>query len=75
VQAIKRPGNIVLVSIHWSGNWGHDIPHEQRALAHDLIRKAGVDLVHGHSSHHPKAIEVYRGKLIRYGCGDLINDD
>jgi len=45
------------------------------ALAHDLIRKAGVDLVHGHSSHHSKAIEVYRGKLILYGCGDLINDD
>jgi poly-gamma-glutamate synthesis protein (capsule biosynthesis protein) len=33
----------------------------------------GVDVVHGHSSHHPRPIEVYRGKLILYGCGDTID--
>jgi poly-gamma-glutamate synthesis protein (capsule biosynthesis protein) len=33
-----------------------------------------VDVVHGHSSHHPKPIEVYKGKLILYGCGDFLND-
>jgi poly-gamma-glutamate synthesis protein (capsule biosynthesis protein) len=33
-----------------------------------------VDIVYGHSSHHPKAIEVYRGELILYGCGDFTND-
>lgn len=31
-------------------------------------------MIHGHSSHHPKGIEVYRGKLILYGCGDFLND-
>jgi len=30
--------------------------------------------VHGHSSHHPKAIEVHHGKLILFGCGDFLND-
>jgi poly-gamma-glutamate synthesis protein (capsule biosynthesis protein) len=30
--------------------------------------------VHGHSSHHPKGIEVYRDRLILYGCGDFLND-
>jgi poly-gamma-glutamate capsule biosynthesis protein CapA/YwtB (metallophosphatase superfamily) len=30
--------------------------------------------VHGHSSHHPRPIESYRGKLILYGCGDLVDD-
>ncbi|KXZ43828.1 hypothetical protein GPECTOR_79g107 [Gonium pectorale] len=35
---------------------------------------AGVDLVHGHSSHHAKGCELYRGKLIVYGAGDLISD-
>jgi len=30
--------------------------------------------VHGHSSHHPMPLEVYHGRLILYGCGDLIND-
>ena len=33
-----------------------------------------MDLIHGHSSHHRKAIEVYRNKLILYGCGDFLND-
>ena len=30
--------------------------------------------MHGHSSHHAKGIEVYRGKPIIYGCGDFLND-
>ena len=30
--------------------------------------------MHGHSSHHAKAIEIHREKLILYGCGDFIND-
>jgi poly-gamma-glutamate synthesis protein (capsule biosynthesis protein) len=33
-----------------------------------------VDLVHGHSSHHPQAVEVHRDRLVIYGCGDLLND-
>jgi poly-gamma-glutamate synthesis protein (capsule biosynthesis protein) len=33
-----------------------------------------VAIVHGHSSHHPKAIEVYQNRLILYGCGDFLND-
>jgi len=64
----------VVASIHWGGNWGYEIPDEQRTFAHVLIDDAMVDVVHGHSSHHSKAIEIYRGKLILYGCGELIND-
>jgi poly-gamma-glutamate capsule biosynthesis protein CapA/YwtB (metallophosphatase superfamily) len=30
--------------------------------------------VHGHSSHHPRPIELYRDKLILYGCGDFVDD-
>jgi len=33
-----------------------------------------VHLIHGHSSHHPKAMEVHQNRLILYGCGDLLND-
>ena len=33
-----------------------------------------MDLVFGHSSHHPRPMEVYQGKLILYGCGDFIDD-
>ncbi len=28
----------------------------------------------GHSSHHVKGTEVYRDRLILYGCGDFLND-
>ncbi len=69
----RPPEGLVVVSIHWGSNWGHLIPGRQTRFARRLI-DAGVDIVHGHSSHHPKAIEVYRNRPIMYGCGDLIND-
>jgi poly-gamma-glutamate capsule biosynthesis protein CapA/YwtB (metallophosphatase superfamily) len=31
-------------------------------------------VLHGHSSHHPRPIEVYRNRPIIYGCGDFLND-
>lgn len=74
VKSIKQTGDIVVFSIHWGGNWGYDIPGHQRDFAHRLIDHAGVDIVHGHSSHHPRGIEVYSDKLIIYGAGDFIND-
>jgi len=50
------------------------VPARQQVFAHGLIDQAGVDVVHGHSSHHVKGIEVYRGKAILYGCGDFLSD-
>lgn len=73
-KARKRPGDIVVASIHWGGNWGYRISDEERAFAHRLISTGAIDVVHGHSSHHPKALEVHEGKLIIYGCGDFIDD-
>jgi poly-gamma-glutamate synthesis protein (capsule biosynthesis protein) len=72
VQALKQPGDIAVVSLHWGSNWGYHISGGQVRFAHRLI-DAGVDIVHGHSSHHPRPVEVYRNKLILYGCGDTIN--
>jgi poly-gamma-glutamate synthesis protein (capsule biosynthesis protein) len=74
LDAMGRSGDIVVVSIHWGGNWGYEVPAEKRHFAHRLIDEAGVDVVHGHSSHHPRPLEVYRGRLILYGCGDFLND-
>ncbi|RJX28624.1 MAG: CapA family protein [Desulfurivibrio sp.] len=74
VSAIRQPGDVVLLAIHWGGNWGYHVPAEQRRFAHQLIDEAGVDLVCGHSSHHVKGIEVYHERLILYGCGDFLND-
>jgi poly-gamma-glutamate synthesis protein (capsule biosynthesis protein) len=74
VRQAKRANDIVVASIHWGGNWGYDISDERQRFAHDLIDGTGVDVIHGHSSHHVQAIEVYRGHLILYGCGDLLTD-
>jgi poly-gamma-glutamate capsule biosynthesis protein CapA/YwtB (metallophosphatase superfamily) len=72
-RGVKRPHDIVVASIHWGGNWGFDVPEQHVGFAHGLIR-VGVDLVHGHSSHHVRPIEVFEGKLILYGCGDFLDD-
>lgn len=74
VSAHKRPSDITVVSLHWGSNWGYGIPVGHRTFAHRLIDAAGVDVVYGHSSHHPIGFEVYRDKLILYGCGDFLND-
>lgn len=74
VGQFKNENNIIIISVHWGKNWGYDVLDPDVQLAHRLIDEAGVDIVHGHSSHHVKGIEVYRSKLILYGCGDFLND-
>jgi poly-gamma-glutamate capsule biosynthesis protein CapA/YwtB (metallophosphatase superfamily) len=73
LRARCADGDYVLVSLHWGGNWGYEIPPRHRDFARALVEH-GVDVVHGHSSHHPLGIEVHAGRLILYGCGDLLND-
>jgi poly-gamma-glutamate capsule biosynthesis protein CapA/YwtB (metallophosphatase superfamily) len=70
----RRGGDIVVVSLHWGGNWGYAIAPMTRNFARGLIDAAGVDVVHGHSSHHVKGIEIHRDRPIIYGCGDFLTD-
>lgn len=74
IRSYRQPGDLVVVSLHWGPNWGYEIPTTQRRFAQQLLGSGMVHVVHGHSSHHAKAIEVYQGRLILYGCGDFIND-
>jgi len=69
----QRTGDLIIASIHWGRNWGYEIPRDQIVFAHRLIEE-GVAIVHGHSSHHVKAIEVFKRRLILYGCGDFLTD-
>lgn len=73
VRRVKRAGDVVVASIHWGTNWGYEVPRAHARFTHRLI-DGGVDLVHGHSSHHPRPLEVYRDRLVLYGCGDFIDD-
>lgn len=74
IQQWREPDDLVIISIHWGKNWGYHIPEEQRTFAHRLIEESDVDIIHGHSSHHIKGVEVYQGRPVFYGCGDLLND-
>jgi poly-gamma-glutamate capsule biosynthesis protein CapA/YwtB (metallophosphatase superfamily) len=74
IARARQPADVILVSIHWGSNWGYEIPDDQQRFAHALIDDFGVSIVHGHSSHHAKGIEIYRNRLILYGCGDFLND-
>lgn len=74
IARVRHPHDVIVVSVHWGSNWGYDIPEQQRQFAHALVDMANVSIIHGHSSHHAKAIEVYRNRLILYGCGDFLND-
>lgn len=73
IVSVSRAGDVVIVSLHWGSNWGYDASISQVRFAHRLL-DGDVALVHGHSSHHPRPIEVYNGKLILYGCGDFLTD-
>lgn len=72
--------DLVVLSIHWGPNWAYreagDVEAQtfRREYAHRVIDELGVDLIYGHSSHHIRGMELYRGKLIIYGAGDLVND-
>jgi poly-gamma-glutamate capsule biosynthesis protein CapA/YwtB (metallophosphatase superfamily) len=74
VARARLPGDVVVASVHWGPNWGYRVPPPRRRFAHALVDEARVDVVHGHSSHHPLAIEVHRGRPILHGCGDFLND-
>jgi poly-gamma-glutamate synthesis protein (capsule biosynthesis protein) len=73
VQEVKRSHDVTIASIHWGSNWGYGVPVEHVRFARRLI-DGGVDIVYGHSSHHPRPIEVYRDRIILYGCGDFLDD-
>jgi poly-gamma-glutamate capsule biosynthesis protein CapA/YwtB (metallophosphatase superfamily) len=74
IADVKRPCDLVVVSVHWGSNWGYGIPDEQRRFARTVIDRANVAAIFGHSSHHAKGFEIYRQRLILYGCGDFLND-
>jgi len=73
MHRFNRQRDVIVASIHWGGNWDYRIRDEETRFAHQLIEH-GIAVVHGHSSHHVKTAEIYGGRLVLYGCGDLIND-
>ncbi|MFF1381931.1 CapA family protein [Arthrobacter sp. NPDC058288] len=73
VRRTKARADLLVVSAHWGGNWGADVPSAHRDLARALV-DAGADVVFGHSAHIFRGVELYRGRPLIYSTGDFIDD-
>ena len=73
ISKIRNKVDIIIISIHWGPNMRQEPTQEFIDFAHAMI-DAGVDIIHGHSSHIFQAIEIYKNKLILYDTGDFIDD-
>ncbi len=59
---------MLVASCHWGV--GKDVLQYMTEIAHAAI-DAGADIVMGHGPHYPLPVEVYKGKPIFYGLGNL----
>ncbi|MDR6507919.1 CapA family protein [Arthrobacter oryzae] len=73
VSRTKARVDLLVVSAHWGGNWGAEVPPGHRRLGKALV-DAGSDLVFGHSAHIFRGVEIHRGRPIIYSAGDFIDD-
>ncbi|MCF7918779.1 MAG: CapA family protein [Candidatus Cloacimonetes bacterium] len=84
IDSLSLETDLIIASIHYGGE-GEDFLHiknedeiymgENRgnpvAVAHWLV-DCGVDLINGHGPHVPRAMELYKGRLIAYSLGNFI---
>ncbi len=83
VASLKKEKNLVIVSFHGGaeGKQALRLPEEAEYFAGEArgdvarfsrsVIEAGADLVLGHGPHVPRALEIYRGKLIAYSLGNF----
>ncbi|TGK04908.1 CapA family protein [Leptospira semungkisensis] len=84
VKEAKKKAQLVFISVHGGAEGGPalHVKNEQErfygeyrgnlvALSHSLI-DAGADLFIGHGPHLPRAMELYKGKLIAYSLGNFL---
>lgn len=82
VSGLKEKCDFVVVSFHGGGegkNFQH-VPHKKEITSKDRgdVEKfahaavdAGADAVYGHSPHVPRAIELYKDRIIFYSLGNF----
>ena len=70
---VREQADVVIVYPHWGVEYTARPRLYQRELAAEWIA-AGADLVIGHHSHFPGAMEDVDGKLVMYSLGNFIFD-
>jgi hypothetical protein len=73
-SAEQSNATLSIVSAHIGPNWSWEVSPKLRALARSLVIDGGVDVIHGHSSHHVQGVEFIDGKPVLYGAGPFVDD-
>jgi len=68
IAALRPQVDIVVASCHWG--LGREPLQYMTDIAHAAI-DAGADVVMGHGPHYPLPVELYKGRPIFYGLGNL----
>jgi poly-gamma-glutamate synthesis protein (capsule biosynthesis protein) len=68
IEALRPQVDIVVASCHWG--LGREPLQYMTEIARTAI-DAGADVVVGHGPHYPLPVEIYKGKPIFYGLGNL----
>jgi poly-gamma-glutamate capsule biosynthesis protein CapA/YwtB (metallophosphatase superfamily) len=71
IRMLKKPGSVVIVSVHW-GLQHTETPTAQQVRAAHALVDAGADVIAGHHPHCPQSVEVYKGKPVFYSLGNLV---
>jgi poly-gamma-glutamate synthesis protein (capsule biosynthesis protein) len=73
VAAAAGRADLVIVSIHWGGEYQAAPTSRQRAIAEELTA-AGADLIVGHGPHVPQRVEWMGEALVAYSLGNFLFD-
>lgn len=73
VAAAAAPGRLLIVSLHWGGEYQAAPSVAQQALAAKLAA-AGADLIVGHGPHVLQRVEWLDDTLVAYSLGNLLFD-
>jgi poly-gamma-glutamate capsule biosynthesis protein CapA/YwtB (metallophosphatase superfamily) len=73
VAASAEQADLVIVSIHWGGEYQAAPTSRQQAIAEELTA-AGADLIVGHGPHVPQRVEWMGETLVAYSLGNFLFD-
>ncbi|MDY6874837.1 MAG: CapA family protein [Chloroflexota bacterium] len=73
VSAAAEQGGVVLVSIHWGGEYQAAPGPRQRAIA-SALADAGADIIVGHGPHVLQRVEWVGETLVAYSLGNFLFD-
>src|SRR5262249_15715635 len=68
IEALRPQVDVLVASCHWG--LGREPLQYMKEFAHAAI-DAGADIVMGHGPHYPLPVELYKGRPIFYGLGNL----